>query len=857
MALSDLFAPSLKPSDPKPMMSLNEFVYGEKKEKDSGGVMGFLELLGRPQLAIGEAVGALARDKDPWAAAGRGIRGEREYGTLGEQVFKTDEPNMEAMEALFKQAGALGLDIATDPAWLIGMPALGKAAGLASKGLPHLKKLPLAGDLAKYIVPITTQLRWFGGKAGGKIAGMLSVADDTGGLRTARAGIELAKAAKNFGVGKSAKLRIAAVEHLESGRLAQGVLHPDQRVQGFAKYIDDLTKGVGAEVESFTDLAGEGFKITEPVLRSISSQVRGKARKLKLSRTSKDELWTYVTTGMAPATKTADKGFSELAAFTAKKLDDVGFARVPGATSIFSKDFYQRPFQAIPNYFPHLATPDFLKTLGTEAGFSKAVREMAKMNGISEFEATKILRNLGTPRRAGNIEYARTLTMPGYEKDPLQALPRYFEQVFNRIEYAKKFGVQGKELNTLLKSAMTKMIKTPGGGWQKGKGISKADAGLIRDTILGKPQETKGIERVARAVMGYQVMTKMGPLSALSNISQNANTIVREGGVSFLKGVLRAMTDQGARQGKIAYSGGIHEHLLRMMGATGKGAEFWLKYSGFTPAERINRLLASNAGIIEAERLIRSAKGVLTNNLSRRGLSQADLLATKANNWKLPIEVADKVGLLASNATQHVTRLKDVPLAWQGPGMRMMVQFKSFVYQQTRFLMREIMKPAMEFFNSNGKKGSIGPLSRAAVTFGLGGGFIAHVRDQAKNWTAGRLRMDYEPRDPVPDDWALRVLEDSLNMGGLGVAGDLVQRAAQRDLKGWLLGPTYGDVSDVGELFATGGAKMYKEGEIDYAAIGAEALRHIPGFSPVIPKRGLKRQVEEKLGGLEQIFYGL
>lgn len=855
MPLSDLFQPDLRPPERTPSMSLNEFVYG-KKEPEGRGFMGYLELLGRPQLALGESIGALARDENVTEAAKRGWRGERKYGTLGEQIFDPQEaPTMEATEAMFRKAAATGVDVFTDPTWLVGLPAVGKLAGVAGKALPHVSKLPYLREAAKYVVPLTTQLRWFGGKAGRKIAHLVDSAEDAKNLRSVQAGIELAQAAKTHGVGRSTALRNAAKEHLESGALAQGVIHPDQRVQGFAKGVDDLLTRTGIEIRDFRDLSGEGFQITEPVLRSVRSEVITKARKLGLSPKIKNDLWSYVTTGVAPAS--VSTGFRKLADFTIKKLDAVGYTRSPGAISIFNKEFYQRPFEILSNYFPHLPTPDLLKALGTKEGFSKAVKEMAKMNGISEPEAAKILKSLGSPRRAGNIEYARTMNFPDYEKDPLRALPIYFEQVFGRLEYAKRFGIKGQELNSLFKYVVTRRLKRTGKPSVEIKGLSKTDVGLIRDAILGKPLDKIGLERVARTVMGYQVMTKMGPLSAIANLSQNANTVVREGGISFLKGVLRGTTNEGIRQGKVAFSTGTRRHLLRMIGVTGKWPERWLNVTMFTPFERVNRLLGANAGIVEAERLLRRSGGVLTQNLARRGLTQADIALAKANNWKLPTEVADKIGMLASNATQHVTSYKDIPVAWQSPGIKTMVQFKSFVYQQTRFLMREIMKPALEYFNSNGKKGSVAPLLRATATFGLGGQFVAYIRDQAQTLSAQVLKMEHEPREAVPDDWALRVLQDSLNMGGLGIAGDLAQRAVRRDFKGWLLGPTWGDVSDLFETAARGGAEVYKEGELDLTKIGAEALRHVPGLSPILPKRELRKSVEEKLGSLGDLFYGI
>ena len=873
MELEELVYGSGKPST-LPLLTLEDLVYGKGELGDSSPglwskTLAALEILGRPQLALGEALGAYARKEPVGEAAMRGLRGERKYGTPGEQLLP-DEPETGAMESLARATGRLGIDIATDPTWLLGAGVAkavgGPAARLLSK-IPIKKLFPR--QLARHALPMTTQLRHFGriekrilpgGKAvfrnpGAKTAELLEEADKFFELRTGVEARNLEEKARTLGLlgRRSRPLREAAVDHLETGALRSGITHPDSRVQEFARYIDDTLQRIGTEVEGFRDPKGEHFWIVEPVLRSVRRDIVAQARKLKLNSVKwRDAVWAHVSQGVPPPAG-APAGFAQLASTIQAKLGQVGYR---GGLSPFDKNFYRRPFRRIPNYFPQMPTDDWLTSLGTDEGFSKAAKEIATLNGISEFEASEILRKIAQPRRAGNIEYARTLKMLNRERDPLKVLPRYFEQVYGRTEYARRFGVAGGVLDDLLKRTVTKRVQTPT-GFRTLQGLSATDAQLIRRAILGHPPERSGLERIARGIMGYQVMTKMGPLSAISNFSQNVNTAIMNSGTDFVKGVLRSTTKEGTRQGAIAYERGIRDILEQIASSRGPGAKWWLEWSGFSPVERTNRILAANTGIVTAERLIRQSKGTLTRELTRRGLTSDDLARTVANNWKLPESVADKVGLIGSNLAQHVTRFKDLPLSWQTPEMKLFVQFKSFVFQQTRFILREILSPAFQHFKTNGKEGTLAPLMRAVVGFGLGGQVVAHLRDQAQTLSAKLLRMEHDPREPIPDDWAVRVLADSLGVGGLGIAGDLLGRVARRDFKGWLVGPTLGDISDLAELVGGTAIKGYKTGELDLSRFGPVLMRRVPLLAPILPRgQELKQGLEETIGSLEELVYG-
>ena len=168
--------------------------------------------------------------------------------------------------------------------------------------------------------------------------------------------------------------------------------------------------------------------------------------------------------------------------------------------------------------------------------------------------------------------------------------------------------------------------------------------------------------------------------------------------------------------------------------------------------------------------------------------------------------------------------------------MRITTQYKNFVYQQSRFLLREVLSPAKTYFESNGKKGSIAPLARAFATFGISAELVGQARSEIRGWGAdlpklwGGEPLEHTPRERR-DDYVIQLLEDSLNVGALGIAGDLVDRATYRDLSSWLLGPTFGDVLGFGEEAVNAANQARKGKDLPYEKYLAQLMRRAP-FAP-------------------------
>lgn len=791
-----------------------------------------LDVLQRPMRMVSESYGELAQGEgDVLEALSRGFSGEYEFGTLGEQLFPVSVgTDYDPAEEWGKKAARLAVDIATDPLTYVALGPLRGAVGAGLKGTRAVtKKLPWPQWMAIATLPSVSVLKHYG-KVGGKEAAKGINRMYVGSkLKSAQRQDALKKILEKVGLNrrKDELTRSQASHWIETGATRHGVPNPDPKIGEMAEWLSKQHDDMAGEVERFRDTFGKPFKVVHPTLQSAQKEVGTLTGKLGLGsakhKETREKIWEAVLSGEgfegSAGAQTLHKAVNKrLKGYTPEVLKE-------GPNIWGGEEFYIRSFQRQRDYVPWMLKDDVLQMFGTEKGFSKAVDQLAVMNGITKMEAKGILQKFATPQKAGQLEFAREFKMPEawIERDPLKFFPRYVEKLYGRMEFAKEFGFSGAKLKGYLDDAVV-------------DGLDSKFATDLLNVAMGKMPRDPTLDRIARKVMAFQVFTKMGPLSTLANLTQNWNTIIREGGIKFVKGVLRSQTDEGARAGIVAYQRGIHDDLMRLMGGENAWSSRYLEWVGFNPVERMNRLLAANAGIVSTESMIRQA-GKMTDDLARRHITNDDIMKTIANAGKMPVEIADKVGFLASEATQHATHWKDIPLWWQSPVWRTAFQYKSFVYQQTRFLMREIMSPAVKYFESGGKKGSVAPLLRAAVGFGVSAEVVNYIRQTTRQYAGKLVGIEYEP-PPFDEEHPIwQLMQHSMYVGGVGIAGDLVDRAMQRDLKGWLLGPTAGDISDLAE----GGMRAVRaagdESErIQWHKLFGQIQRRTPFVGTILPR---------------------
>lgn len=549
------------------------------------------ELLALPSHALSEGVGAYRSGAGlggATKAAGLGLfRGTDEalYPTMGKQFLPE-----EVDEGFGRKLARFGVDVATDPLVLFGGPIFKGVSKLASPLVRGAMSAPAAQRIARFVLPTEAIASKWGGRAGQAAVGKARRAMES-------AEIELGKYLKNY------------EDTLNALRLGG--------------------RGNAARREAAMDAIEEGIVTRAP---NGSYQLFG---------------------------STGDEAVDQLALHTARTLDDVG-ARFEGFVDKFGDKFkvsrivqdgkggfkkMAEDFARLDNYVPQIMKREVAAgmALGTKKGFSQAVQRMVDAAGGPEnlpfSKAEELLKLYAKgPRKAGNIEWARNVQMPRelLERDPARLIPQYLTESLNRMSFADEFGIQGKGLYSL----MDRMREA---------GLEDDVATEIGDLIRGAPKYSRsGLDAATQKATAFQVLSKMGPLSTISNLSQNANTVVTEGVSGFLRGLGKTIADPNSKAGAIAFNRGLKDSMEQILGASqgdrGVGwlAGKWLDFWQFNRAEKVNRLLAANAGIATAERMMSKLPvGRISSELKKRGANPILREAFDLLGGRLPTRADD------------------------------------------------------------------------------------------------------------------------------------------------------------------------------------------------------------------------
>lgn len=724
-----------------------------------------VDILSRPGTALSEAYGAYkAGDESEVGAAWRGLSEGYEgakYGTMGEQLLG------EEAHWLPK----LGIDIATDPLVFAGGPVARGARAAVGAGLratgkaahPVLTALKATGPVqgvSRFVMPLSKIPEVFAPQSGGQISSLAREAQEAMTFRMGQMARDFEGKLSQLSLHKpkDAARRMAAMDVIE-----KGVPSGDAAVDDLAGWLNDQFRAVGREVEDFRDSLGEGFKVFDPASGETSPFAM---------------LQNYVP-------RMFKQDWEESLSSTLAKLDGMDAARLKHL----------------------LKTPK-----------SRYSDTLAKQLKIPSEQAQQIIRNYaGRPNRVGHIERVRQDLDPMLaqflERDPAQLFPRYMEKVTRRVETARKFDVDHGKLNQLIDLAhaegMPLAVASDLTRWAKGE----APASLL------------GMDSKLRGVMALQAMAKLGPTTMIANLSQMTNTIVTEGLGSTLRHVGAAIPGSAERSRFMSsYLGGLRDHLRMVTGSAdatggpGRAARAWLKYTGFTPVEEINRVVSAAAGTDRAGKLAqkylqfanegKKIPKYLRDDLTKRGVTLQDILSYDELG-KFSDDALERIGLKASQKTQHATNYLELPPGWRTPEAKVALQFKRFAYNQSRFLYEEIAKPAHRYFVTNGQEGTIAPLGRALAAYGVGGTGVNAAREGLRDlqaWTVGAKRR--QKKDTFDKHPTLTTLRNMMYVGSFGMVGDVASQAARGRLSGWLLGPTVGDVVDLSERLAMTGAKV-------------------------------------------------
>lgn len=456
------------------------------------------------------------------------------------------------------------------------------------------------------------------------------------------------------------------------------------------------------------------------------------------------------------------------------------------------------------NYFPHVFDSDFFKN---RSNFQSAVEHLVKTGQAATNEdAAKLLRDMSRRIKAskyGNLEAERIANIPGWKRDK-DALFNYVERAASRLSEVATFGKDYEK-------ALGKIAKLSDEGFD-GDTTQKLFRQAVGDIDYGSMQS-----KASRIIRTGQAITKLG-LGAFTNVGQNVNTATTVGILRTLKNIPGAMSSekrQFALRAGVTLDG-VLKDLAEGGGFTGSVLGKAMTMPGFNQVEKFNRTLAAWAGKEFADDLAKQAvKGDATaiRQLQKIGLNPQSIIQ---NGGKLSMEEQITAARNIVERTQFKVDPQDLPGWASSPWGKVITQFKSFAYNQTAFMKREIYDEAA--------KGNFQPLIRFVVAAPIVGGGIRELRNV--------LTFRDSEEDPTK-----RAIGYYKQAGGLGLAGDIYEgffpqndkylppdRAALMAASS-LFGPTASTVND-----AAGAFSEARQGRYD--AAGRFATKQIPIVGP-------------------------
>jgi hypothetical protein len=347
------------------------------------------------------------------------------------------------------------------------------------------------------------------------------------------------------------------------------------------------------------------------------------------------------------------------------------------------------------NYFPRIYN------FGDD--FSKKNKEKAILNLVetgqakTRVEAEKFLNDFifkNRERKAGNLEYERLFDIEGYEKNPEKAISLYVDMAEKRLAEVKNLGKKDELPSTLINK-----IAEEGGDHKQ--------AQMIFDYMF------KGEDRNAltSALLQYNTITKLS-LSFITNITQNISTAAKGGVLNTVKGAAQAVAQginaiKGKKYDDVAYiAGALDDAIMKQeMGVSSKltNAVMYI----FQKVENFNRRTAANTGVLRAKQLAEKLTKDPQSNFAARqlktlGLNIEDIVEGKLTEKQL-LTAANKM----VQSTQFRINSLNVPELWRTPLGKVLSQYKTFSFMQTKFIRDEILKEA--------KHGNLAPLARFIV----------------------------------------------------------------------------------------------------------------------------------------------
>lgn len=457
-----------------------------------------------------------------------------------------------------------------------------------------------------------------------------------------------------------------------------------------------------------------------------------------------------------------------------------------------------------PNYYPHFV--DIEKVFKDQNSYNKAVNHIVSTGQAkTPEEAVKLLtyaRDVSRNRKFGNLEMQRIVDLPEYDKTP-DSLRRYVQGSTRRIAQAETFGpADEKSLKLITKAGQ--------------QGYDTEAMKNAYDVAVGARRYNPATQKASQNIRKYLSTTRLG-LGAISNATQNVNTGIVTGHLRTMGAMLKQLNPQTRdfvqRTGTVADA--VISDLRENTGFTGKVLSK-ITAPGFGKVETFNRSVAATAGRDYA------------NTLAKRG--KVDVLRKLGVTGDIGKQLTEDQQIMAARRIVEKTQFKvdpqDLPGWVDSPAGKLVAQFRSFSYSQSKFFSNQVLKPLA--------KGNVMPAARLLAALPLG-----YASYEAKR------RLNGRPEENNPERL---VLEAFNSVGGAGLPLDIFRGLVPLNNKsltperrvsmavGTFAGPAAGTVAELVGA-ASNAAPKILGGVNNATQLGRFGLRQVPIIGTALQNR--------------------
>lgn len=439
------------------------------------------------------------------------------------------------------------------------------------------------------------------------------------------------------------------------------------------------------------------------------------------------------------------------------------------------------------------------------------VKQLMEEGGYTRFQAEQhaaATMKAGPNKLLNSTEHSRLANLKGYaEGDRLpEIVARMIDEFSTMQARVKYFGQSGEKVGPIIDDMIL-------------NGANHEDMRAILDEMFGNSEVANPF---IRGALRFQQITKLS-LSAITNLTQASNTILVGGFRNTIKSLMKYASSKEQRIAIKDYAEviGALDQLNIIQEAnigTTKITDFALFL--FKKSEEFNRAIASDVGSSFGKQLASSIRQNTNDAYSRRmlkllGFNNDDILKLAKDGL-----TSDKERIIAgkfTDETQFSMNAMNLPIWSRTPIGKLVTQFKSFGYMQTKLWRDHVINEA--------KNGNFAPMARMIVSMPLLFLLAKKTRDivTLRDPQVRDMLGMSQYKEKSEEDKAIEDLENILQMTGTlpaSMAANAIYTAQNNygtgseyrspinkiaSITGNVFGPTVSDIGNLTKAFEQSG----------------------------------------------------